>query len=202
MLNQILLKREQTASYGMHRSLSYLRWFISASLAAFFPGPQLCLRKGERERMELLRKEQLAGTSVMLSISSSSISPEPAGSLSLSRLSGASTPGLKKPLALWWFLDLFNFEVWGRDTSLPWEECRSREAVSSVEELDPVVSQSNCSSSGCNREREREHTGLKPTSQADILSYKTQPMPHSWLDTSKSNNPLQADLKKKIYDHN
>lgn len=97
MLHQIrYFSRENTQSYEMHRLPSYLRWFISASLAAFFPGPQLCLRKGERERMEFLRKEQFAGTSVMLSISSSSISPGPTGSLSLSRRSG-STPWLRKP---------------------------------------------------------------------------------------------------------
>lgn len=152
----------------------HLRWFISASLAAFFPGPQLCLRKGDRERMEVRRTEQLVGTSVMLSISSSSISPEPVGSLSLSRPS-APTPWLLKPLRYCGSLDLFTLEIWGRDTSLPWDECRSRDAVSSAEELDPVISQANCSSSGCSGEKARM-VGNGRTKRPWLLSTESAPL--------------------------
>lgn len=161
------MESKQTLRDKTNSLLSHLRWFISASLAAFFPGPQLCLRKGDRERMELLRTEQLAGTSVMLSISSSSISPEPAGSLSLSRPS-APTPWPWEPSRHCWSLDLLKCEIWGRDTSLPWEECRSKEAVSSVEELDPVISQPNCSSSGCNGEKARMGEKGRTTQTASV----------------------------------
>jgi hypothetical protein len=56
------------------------------------------------------------------------------------------------PSGLWWSLDLLSFEIWGMDMLLPWEECWSREAVSSAE-LDPVISQTNCSSSGYKGEK-------------------------------------------------
>ena len=53
----------------------HLRWPIWVSAAGFFPGPQLCLRNGERERAEEWRS---AGpTSVSLSFLSSSSSPVP-----------------------------------------------------------------------------------------------------------------------------
>lgn len=52
----------------------YLLWFIAGPPPLFFPGPQLCRRRGERER-RLLRKRQRRGTSATLSLASSSASP-------------------------------------------------------------------------------------------------------------------------------
>lgn len=56
-------------------SLSHLLWFISASPPLFFPGPQLCRRRGDRERT--LGRRRRRGTSVTLSLASSSASPPP-----------------------------------------------------------------------------------------------------------------------------
>lgn len=51
---------------------TYLRWFISSSPPWFFPGPQLCLRNGENERTVERKREAGSGTSVSLSLASSS----------------------------------------------------------------------------------------------------------------------------------
>lgn len=56
---------------------SYLLWFISGLAPLFFPGPQLWRRRGESERMLLLRSEGRRGTSVTLSLASSASPPPP-----------------------------------------------------------------------------------------------------------------------------
>lgn len=54
-----------------------LLWFISASPALFFPGPQLWRRRGDSDRMLFLNREERRGTSVTRSFASSSTSPAP-----------------------------------------------------------------------------------------------------------------------------
>lgn len=55
----------------------YLLWFISVFPPLFFPGPQLWRRRGESERMLLLKSEGRRGTSVTLSLASSASPPPP-----------------------------------------------------------------------------------------------------------------------------
>lgn len=126
---------------------THLLWLISASLVAFFPGPQLWRRKGDSGRMEFLRTEEGVGTSVMLS-SSSSFSPKPAGSPSPP--SGAAML-VQLPSRLRLSLGCMKLTAGGkgRDVSLPRDEFLSKEMVSSAEELELVTSQADCSSSGC-----------------------------------------------------
>lgn len=56
---------------------SHLLWFISVFPPLFFPGPQLWRRRGDSERMLLLRSEERRGTSVSLSLASSASPPAP-----------------------------------------------------------------------------------------------------------------------------
>lgn len=55
----------------------HLLWFISLLPALFLPGPQLWRRRGESERMLLLKSEGRRGTSVSLSLASSASPPPP-----------------------------------------------------------------------------------------------------------------------------
>lgn len=56
---------------------SHLLWFISALPPLFLPGPQLWRRRGDSERMLLLKSEGRRGTSVSLSLASSASPPPP-----------------------------------------------------------------------------------------------------------------------------
>lgn len=56
---------------------SHLLWFISLFPPLFFPGPQLWRRRGDSERMLLLKSEGRRGTSVSLSLASSASPPPP-----------------------------------------------------------------------------------------------------------------------------
>lgn len=138
--------------YWQHRSqksATHLLWLISASLLAFFPGPQLWRRKGDKGLIEFLRTEECAGTSVMLSSSSSS-SPDIVGSQSWP---SAVTKLKPLPSRLYWSLGLLRLRAWGREMSLPRDEFLSSDIVSSAEELELVLSPADCSSSGCCRRR-------------------------------------------------
>lgn len=54
---------------------SHLLWLISALPPLFLPGPQLWRRRGDSERMLLLKSEGRRGTSVSLSLASSASPP-------------------------------------------------------------------------------------------------------------------------------
>lgn len=84
--NQLVFVYFQTQSKTLIFSgRDYLRWLISVSPAEFFPGPQLCLRKGDRDRMEVRKMADRSGTSVKRSFfSSSSVSPDAPGDVGFS----------------------------------------------------------------------------------------------------------------------
>lgn len=89
--------------------------------------------------MEPRRTEEGAGTSVMLS-SSSSFSPPSEDTMLVQLPSRLS-------LSLGWVKLPAGGK--GRDVSLPRDEFLSRDMVSSAEELELVTSHADCSSSGC-----------------------------------------------------
>lgn len=100
--------------------------------------------------MEFLETEEGAGTSVILS-SSSSFSPKPASSPSPP---STATMLVQLPSRLRLSLGCAKLTAGGkgRDVSLPRDEFLSKDTVSSAEELELVTSPADCSSSCCCKE--------------------------------------------------
>lgn len=124
--------------------LAYLLWLTSASpLLLFFPGPQLCRRKGDNG-LKFCRPEEGGDTSMTLSSNSSS-SPE---IIAMPSWPSPFVPMLKQlPSGLYLSLDPRRPEVRGTERLLPMEEFLSSDMVSSTEEVELLPA--DCSSSGC-----------------------------------------------------